>query len=88
MVIYVRQFALNIENKELRNELVRKNFDLFIEFSEKHKALFKTPSTVQARKYGKEDLKQDLDNSNPNRNKKISKKNKKIREIFLTFHRI
>ena len=81
----VQQFAPNIENKELRDELVEKNFDLFIEFAEKHKSLFKTPSTVQARKYSKDDLKQDLDNSNPNRNKKISKKNKKIREIFLTF---
>ena len=62
------------------------NFDLFIKFSERHKSLFKTPSVVKARKYSREDLLQDLENSNPNKNKKITKKNKKIREIFLVFH--
>ena len=62
------------------------NFDLFIKFSEKYKSLFKTPSVLQARKYNRKDLLEDLDNSNPNKNKKITKKNKKIREIFLVFH--
>ena len=82
----VQQFAPNIENIELRNKLVEMNFNKFVEFAILNRSLFKTPPIIQPRKYKMEDLMDDLNHSNINRNKKISKKNKKIRELFLTFH--
>ena len=71
--------------KSERYALKKKNvFRMSLKFSEKYKSLFKTPSTVQGYDTTKVLILDDAE-VNPNKNKKITKKNKKIRSQV--FHR-